>query len=174
MQKRLKQAAVAALALCLLALCGCGGGNDEPTVTTTTAASTTVVTTTTQHGVLDTGGLRVRSGPGFEYDEIGGMNYQEDVVILDRVGDWYMIRFGDGVGYINAHYVDMDDAPNASEMAATLPTAAPTTTTTKPASTTTKAGGTTTTAAGGTAANTTAPTKPTAAGIPDTAVDDAY
>lgn len=168
MRVSLKTALLALLAAAIVCCgCGCGAGDEEDTVATTTTAATTVTTTTTLHGVLDTGGLRVRSGPGLDHDEIGGLEYGEDVVILDRVGDWYMIAFDDGVGYINAHYVDMDDAPNASEMAEDLPTAAPTTTVT--------------TATGGTAATTTVPGTTQAdtpmtipAGIPDTRATDAY
>lgn len=130
--------------------CACGAGSDEETTaTTTTTAATTVTTTTTRHGVLDTGGLRVRSGPGLDYDEIGSLEYQQEIVVLDQVGDWYLIVFGDGAGYINAHYVDMDDAPNASEMAASLPTTTTTATTT---AATTLPGQTTTTVSGATGA----------------------
>ena len=110
-------ACLAAMLMAVSAFASCSPNNgDEDTVTTTTQTTTTVVTTTTQHGSLAASDVIVRSGPGLDYDAIGGITYSEEVVILGREGDWYRIQFGDQVGYISAQYVDVDDAPNASEM----------------------------------------------------------
>ena len=127
-------ACLAALLIAVGAFASCSPNNgDEDTVTTTTQTTTTVVTTTTQHGSLAASDVIVRSGPGLDYDAIGGITYNEEVVILGREGDWYRIQFGDQVGYISAQYVDVDDAPNASEMVEGLKT----TSTLKKAETTT-------------------------------------
>ena len=116
-------ACLAAMLMAVSAFASCSPNNgDEDTVTTTTQTTTTVVTTTTQHGSLAASDVIVRSGPGLDYDAIGGITYSEEVVILGREGDWYRIQFGDQVGYISAQYVDVDDAPNASEMVEGLKT----------------------------------------------------
>ncbi len=116
------------LAMFVSAMVGCSTGADDDTAaTTTTAVTTTVTTTTTQHAVLDASDVIVRDGPGFDYEAIGGISYQEDIVIIGREGDWFKIQFGDGVGYINAQYVNVDGEPNASEMKASLPTVTTTT-----------------------------------------------
>ena len=125
------------------------GGEDS--VTTTTQATTTVATTTTQHGVLAASDVIVRSGPGLDHDAIGGITYDEEVTILGREGDWYRIQFGDQIGYISAQYVDVDDAPNASEMVEGLKTTSTTKkveTTVDPATSTTRSKRTTTTKSG--------------------------
>lgn len=147
------------------AFASCSPNNgDEDSVTTTTQTTTTVATTTTQHGNLAATDVIVRSGPGLDYDAIGGIGYDEEVIILGREGDWYRIQFGDQIGYISAQYVDVDDAPNASEMVEGLKTTstikAPVTTTNSATSTsrskmttTTRSGATT--ATGNTAGTTT-------------------
>ncbi len=135
------------VAISAFASCSPNNGNED-TVTTTTQTTTTLSTTTTQHGSLAASDVIVRSGPGLDYDAIGGITYDEDVIILGREGDWYRIQFGDQVGYISAQYVDVDDAPNASEMVEGLKTTSATKkveTTVNPASSTTRSKMTTTT-----------------------------
>ena len=130
-----KRAVMTAATLALLtASAGCSGAPEETAPTTTTAPSTTVVTTTTQSAAMNSE-VNVRSGPGFEFEVLGGVPAKQPVVIVGREGDWYKIVHGDGYGYVNAHYVDVAGAPNASQMAASRVTAAPTAamTTTKPA-----------------------------------------
>lgn len=175
-----KRAAVTATTLALLAACaGCSGAPEETAPTATTGPSYTVATTTTQSGAMNSE-VNVRSGPGFEFEVLGGVPAKQPIVIVGREGDWFRIEHGDGYGYVNAHYVDVNGVPNASQMAASRVTAPPTTTmaTTKPGQkTTTAAGGTT--ATGGTAAagqtTTAASTLPTeVGGIPDTAADDVF
>ncbi len=180
-----KRAATAAMTATLLIACvGCGSAPVETAEPTTTAPSTTVVTTTTQNAAMNSE-VNVRSGPGFEYEVLGGVPAMQPIVIVGREGDWYKIEHGDGYGYVNAHFVDVDGAPNASQMAASRVTAPPTTTmgTTKPGdrTTTAPAGGTTTVAGGTTAVGATTTTASTAAtlptstgGIPDTQANDAF
>lgn len=131
---------VAVLTVAASALTACSPNDDTTQSTTTTVAETTTaaLTTTTGHGVMSATDVIVRSGPGLDFEAIGGITYDEEVIILGREGDWYRIQFGDQVGYINAQYVDVDDAPNASDMVEALKstttqarTEAPTTTTEK-------------------------------------------
>lgn len=145
-------ACASALLLTAGALAACSPNEpDNEQVTTTTQTTTTVLTTTTNHGTLSASDVIVRSGPGLDFDAIGGITYDEEVTILGREGDWYRIQFGDQIGYISAQYVDVDDAPNASEMVEALKTT--TTVKTTKATTTTKAGDNTTTKAGDKTAN---------------------
>ncbi len=147
-------ACAASLVVAATTFAACSPNTDGDTQTTTTPVETqpTVTTTTTQHGSLAASDVIVRSGPGLEYDAIGGITYNEEIVILGREGDWYRIQFGDQVGYISAQYVDVDGEPNTSEMVESLKTTKTTvkTTTTKKATTTTKKGETTTTKKGAT------------------------
>jgi len=109
-----KRAALTATALALTMACaGCSGAPEETAPTTTTAPSTTVVTTTTQNAAMNSE-VNVRSGPGFEYEVLGGVPAKQPIVIVGREGDWYKIEHGDGYGYVNAHYVDVDGAPEQS------------------------------------------------------------
>lgn len=162
------------LTLLVSTFVGCSKGADDNTAaTTTTAVTTTVTTTTTQHAVLDASDVIVRNGPGFDYEAIGGISYQEDIVIIGREGDWFKIQFGDGIGYINAQYVDVDGEPNASEMKASLPTVTTTTeavVTDASGNVITTQSGTVTTASGGAAAIPTAE----AGVIPETVQTDAF
>ncbi len=191
-------ACLTALLLVVSAFASCSPNDgDEESVTTTTVVTTTVATTTTQHGSLAASDVIVRSGPGLDYDAIGGITYSEEVTILGREGDWYRIQFGDQIGYISAQYVDVDDAPNASEMVEGLKTTSTTkkvettvnaassttrskmTTTTKTGATTTKAGNTTTATTTGTGVVTTTTTEygtiPTVKdGIPEVGIIDDF
>ncbi|WP_374711289.1 SH3 domain-containing protein [Symbiobacterium terraclitae] len=45
---------------------------------------------------IDQDGLNVRSGPGTEYDIVGGLGYDQEAVILGREGDWYRIMLSSG------------------------------------------------------------------------------
>lgn len=151
-------ACASALLLAASAFTACSPNDgDNEQVTTTTAVTTTALTTTTNHGSLAASDVIVRSGPGLDYDAIGGITYGEDVTILGKEGDWYRIQFGDQIGYISAQYIDVDDAPNASEMVEGLKTTKAYTTTKAP--TTTKAGDKGTTGTGHADKSTTVTTK---------------
>ena len=95
---------------------GTGSTTTEPTTTTTAAETTTAAPTTTTvpvTGDLTTGWcnaptMHIRSGPGTDYQAIGGLKNGEQVTILGREGDWYKISFAKGpggVGYVNAQYI---------------------------------------------------------------------
>jgi beta-N-acetylglucosaminidase/uncharacterized protein YgiM (DUF1202 family) len=51
--------------------------------------------------ITNTSGLNVRSGPGTSFPRIGGVYKNDRVEIVEQIGDWYKIKFGNGFGYIN-------------------------------------------------------------------------
>lgn len=127
--KRAAALSLAALMLMTVAVgCGKNESQEDTTTTTVTTEATTVPTTTTTmvNGSMDEE-LSVREGPGFSYSVIGGVAAGQGIEIVGRSGDWFKIRFGDGFGYVNAHYVAVEGQPNASQMQADRPL--PTTTT---------------------------------------------
>lgn len=70
--------------------------------------------------------MHIRSGPGTDYGAIGGLVTGEKVDILGREGDWYKIKFKDGVGYVSAQFISSTVV--TTTMAPATTTAAPTTT----------------------------------------------
>lgn len=46
---------------------------------------------------IDHDGLNVRSGPGTEYEIVGGLGYDQWATVLGREGDWYRVRLQSGV-----------------------------------------------------------------------------
>jgi len=46
---------------------------------------------------IDQDGLNVRSGPGTQYEIIGGLGYDQWATVLGREGDWYRVRLESGV-----------------------------------------------------------------------------
>ncbi|PZO58638.1 MAG: SH3 domain-containing protein [Phormidesmis priestleyi] len=54
-------------------------------------------------------GLIVRSGPGGDYENIGGLDYQESVTVLSEEGGWLKIALGNGEeGWIKDGNVDRE------------------------------------------------------------------
>ena len=115
------------LVVCMLCVSGCFGTQDDdssvnsvptvPSVESTTSATqappTTPSTTKEQLIVQSIGyctadSLNVRTGPGLDYRGIGGLRYAEQVEVIDKEGDWYKIRFGDGVAYVSAQYISAE------------------------------------------------------------------
>lgn len=75
--------------------------------------TTTTVTTKTQaplpkEGWITADSMRVRGGAGLTSEVVGGITFGEKVEILGKEGDWYKIRFGDGVGYVSGQYLTFD------------------------------------------------------------------
>lgn len=92
--------------LMLLTLTACK--NETPVVSDDTAATTTTAKTTTplpKEGWITADSMRVRGGAGMTHEVIGGITFGEKVEIVDKTGDWYKIRFGDGVGYVSGQYI---------------------------------------------------------------------
>lgn len=123
-------ALIAVLGVMVTIAAGCAkdaSKDGDTTAPTTTAATTLPPTTTTAvNGVME-GEVYVRTGPGSQYDPIGGVLLNEGVTIVGREGDWYKIRFADTYGYVNAHYVAVEGQPNASMMQEERPKATTTT-----------------------------------------------
>jgi uncharacterized protein YgiM (DUF1202 family) len=110
---------------------------DTTTVISTTQTTLTPATTTT--AIPTSGwcnseaGLRVRSGPGTDYNGIGGLYYAEEVTILGKEGDWYEILFADGTAYASALYIQstpVTEATTTAEVLTESTTEIPTETTT--------------------------------------------
>ena len=60
------------------------------------------------------GRLRVRSGPGADYDIVAYLNDGDTVTVLSVEGDWAKIRTADGQeGYTSAEYLIIEEAPAA-------------------------------------------------------------
>ncbi len=96
------------LGVLLFAFTACAqGGADAADTTVTTTVATTVKTTAAvpSEGWITADSMRVRSGAGLSYEVIGGITGGERVEILGKTGDWYQIRFGDGVGYVSGQYL---------------------------------------------------------------------
>ena len=106
----------------------------QTTDTTATTALTTPLTTVPPvsgsfttfpaAGWCNADTLRVRSGPGLDYNGIGGLKYGEQVTVLGQQGDWFQIKFKDGVAYVSAQYIQATEPPVIN----TTPPAAATTT----------------------------------------------
>lgn len=100
------------------------------TTTTASAAATTTTVPAIPEGTPSVGwcnatSMHIRSGPGTDYGAIGGLVTGEKVDILGREGDWYKIKFKDGVGYVSAQFISSTVVTTTMAPAAT--TTAPTT-----------------------------------------------
>lgn len=61
-----------------------------------------------EHLVIARSGLRIRSGPGTEFDVISSLSYGTRVLLLSRIGDWAQIDMnGDGAadGFVHASFL---------------------------------------------------------------------
>lgn len=62
--------------------------------------------------------LNVRNGPGEKYKIIGKLQNNSAVIINGKSGDWYRIRYNNGVAYVSSKYVVLDntnDNPSKKE-----------------------------------------------------------
>lgn len=183
--KHLLALLAAVAVLCTLLLCACNdqkktdSANDADETTGTSATSVTgdeassdtqttapTTTGTTQKGYAD-GGVSVRDEPGLDGSNVDTL-YEQEITIVDKVGDWYEIEYTDPygdhkTGYVSGDVIEIEGNPNKSEMNASLPT---TTTTTTVATTADPA----TTTTGGTGDGETSVT--TLEGIPVTDIED--
>ena len=99
---------------------------DTTTISETTDTAGTIPEGVPPVGWCDASTLHVRSGPGTDYSVIGGLVKGEKVIIVDREGDWYKIKFKDGFAFVSAQYIQATEVmPDETTMAP-----APTTTTT--------------------------------------------
>jgi uncharacterized protein YraI len=76
---------------------------------------------------LTNAGLNVRTGPGTVYDRITTLNAGAVVPIIGRTGanDWWQIRYGTIVGWVNAPYTSVYGICNAVPVIAAPPTPTP-------------------------------------------------
>jgi hypothetical protein len=47
----------------------------------------------------------VRSGPGSQYDSLGKLKKGVSVQLVGQEGNWYIIKYKDGLGYVSARYI---------------------------------------------------------------------
>lgn len=96
-----------------------GTGNATATITASwngLSSSCTVTCQQAQHTgtVVNTDtGLNVRSGPGSDYNRIGGLKANASVVVLGQQEGWYQVLFrnSDGqaaIGYVSADYLTLN------------------------------------------------------------------
>jgi uncharacterized protein YraI len=76
---------------------------------------------------LTNAGLNVRTGPGTVYDRITTLNAGAVVPIIGRTGanDWWQIRYGTVVGWVNAPYTSVYGICNAVPVIVPPPTPTP-------------------------------------------------
>lgn len=130
-------------ALLVLSMSGCFSGGDDAANGSSAAggdASETQSTTAPTAGAPDDSAayppvgyvnattLHIRPSPNTSGDPIGGLKFGDQVKIVGREGDWYIIPFKDGTAYISAQYVQ--ETPPVGTTDSTTSTSAETTTTT--------------------------------------------
>jgi uncharacterized protein YgiM (DUF1202 family) len=104
--KNMKYIACLFTAVLLLLCVACK--QQTPAVSTDNQTAVTTTKTTAplpKEGWITADSMRVRGGVGLTSEIIGGITFGEKVEILGKEGDWYKIRFGDGVGYISGQYL---------------------------------------------------------------------
>lgn len=62
---------------------------------------------------VNTSALKVRTGPGTNYSEIGTVSFGQALSIISHSTGWYKIKFGSGYGFVNDKYVQ-NNKPNSS------------------------------------------------------------
>ena len=92
---------------------------NQSTAENAKAAATDEQTERTATIVTGNGRLRVRSGPGADYDIVAYLNNGDTVTVLSVEGDWAQIRTADGQeGYVSTEFLQMEEA-DAADTAAT-------------------------------------------------------
>ena len=74
--------------------------------TTTFGVSAKDGTLTTHIGTVDTGALRLRSGPSTSYATLAYASRGEYVVIIGKSGAWYKVNYNLTEGYMHESYLD--------------------------------------------------------------------
>lgn len=60
--------------------------------------------------------LRVRSGPGADFEVLGQLHEGDMVEIMEELEGWYVIRYpaeSETFGYVSAEYITLEDSPEA-------------------------------------------------------------
>ena len=69
------------------------------------------------------GGVNVRTGPGTNYDRIGGFDYGQTVTVTGSSGGWYIVDFNGRTGYVSAEYITLRSDGDFSQTTATVKSA---------------------------------------------------
>lgn len=56
-------------------------------------------------GIVTVSSLNVRSGPGTSFSRIGGLTLNTRVDVMEKIGQWYRIRFGSLTGFIHGDFL---------------------------------------------------------------------
>ncbi|MGG4468902.1 N-acetylmuramoyl-L-alanine amidase [Paenibacillus alvei] len=83
-----------------------GSSNDAPNMQTDSV--------TASEGTISENGLRLRKGPGTEYQVITTLSKDTPVTILSNEGDWAEIQTALGTGWVNSQYI-IGGAQNTSD-----------------------------------------------------------
>ena len=51
--------------------------------------------------------LNVREGPGSDYNRIGGVTAGKEVIVVDIIGEWSKIVYGNGYGWVQWKYLKL-------------------------------------------------------------------
>ncbi|MFE8696839.1 SH3 domain-containing protein [Cytobacillus sp. FJAT-53684] len=68
-------------------------------------SGTTASISADNHAAVTVDGLRVRKGPGTNYQVIGTINKGNDFTVLSTSGDWVQLDTSYGVGWVSSEYV---------------------------------------------------------------------
>lgn len=63
-------------------------------------------------GIVETGGLRLRAAASTDADIISTASYGDDVVVIRKNGDWYLVDYNLDIGYMSADYVTYKEREN--------------------------------------------------------------
>ena len=63
-----------------------------------------------REGMVTTGSLNIRSGPGTSYSKVGSLGRGASVTVVDTVNGWYKITAGSVTGYVLDDYVILLDS----------------------------------------------------------------
>ncbi|WP_066639162.1 N-acetylmuramoyl-L-alanine amidase [Desulfolucanica intricata] len=69
----------------------------------------------TQTGIIKSGPVNVRSGPGTEHNIIGQANTGERLPILEKSGDWYKVKLSGGEGWVAGWLVQLEQGHQTSQ-----------------------------------------------------------
>ena len=67
-----------------------------------------------QQGMVTTGSLNVRSGPGTGFSKVGSLSRGASVTVVDSANGWYKITSGSMTGYVSDDYVIILDSTSTT------------------------------------------------------------
>lgn len=78
--------------------------------------------TTTKKGVINSPGycLRLRSGPGTNYEILDAGNHGDAVEILDKAGEWYKVKYNGKTGYMHQAYITVTESASTTDNSALI------------------------------------------------------